>query len=186
MLSTLILAPHPDDEVFWCYSQLKPGTKVIHFAETTRLETSQEVLDGLGVEHRCLHEDDMILEDDFILMNAYVEQDIKRNRYSRMFIPCGSYHQDHQTINKIGKIQARPLSSSLKKVYEYPYVDHDDFRYNTVVPVNGAAKIQAMDKYLDSEAWIRYVIAYNGFVAAKYGRDQELMEPFRLLWSSEV
>lgn len=178
---TLILAPNPDDEIFWCYTFLNPNSKVIIATVTPNLDTSVEILDELRVPWECYEYRDLHLCDAKSDLIERLEHEIDVGGYDSIVYPCTSSHQDHQTMHDVMRIVTRPKHRRFHFLYEYPYWNDGMPVYNCfrAAPPD---KITAMHRFPDCDAWSRYIEAMNAFVAAHNCRPG-ICEPFNLIWS---
>ncbi|MCL5986940.1 MAG: hypothetical protein M1371_10335 [Actinobacteria bacterium] len=193
MIKTLIICPHPDDEINWCFSHLNKNSTVVILSENEiRSPISREVSNKIGYKlvEDCLYPD-LQFPEHFDEIHLYLESIILNNTYDRLLYTATSHHQDHITVNKIMRILTRPLANKFKEVYEYPYLTYDYTEYNAIFEVSeDKFKILSSCSYKDeinrltpTKSWVNYIKNFNTYIASRHNL-QGFYEPFRLIFKS--
>ena len=194
MIKTLIICPHPDDEIAWCFSHLNENSTVVLLSESkAKSPISREIANKIGYK---LIEDyiypDLQFPDYFdeilLCLESIIED--KKETYDRLIYTATSHHQDHITINKIMRILTRPLANKFKEVYEYPYLTYEYTEYDAVFKVS-----EDKFKYLSSyeiydnkqvtpiSSWVMYIKNFNAYIASRHNM-RGFYEPFRLIFKN--
>jgi len=181
----LVLAPHPDDEVLWCFSALKEGTNVLIFTDNERLETSVSICDELVSNVTALGYPDTRLPEHTRSIIRLLELELKKTQYDEIYIPSRAAHQDHVAVHDAAKIALRLGQGIRAKVIEYPYLDCGQFETNLYRHLSCselARKEDMIDLFVgvNQKFWKRAVITMNISLAAKFTLVGGL-EPFNTL-----
>lgn len=135
MISALIIAPHPDDEVYGCTSFLAEGTTVFYCSNShpdvspdTLSKEANEVAERTGVEaiwgNWPTNFLDSMPQGDLI---ASFEVLLARGRPGVVLLPAHSYNQDHRAVTSAMLTALRPHDETpfVKRVLLYE--QHDVF-----------------------------------------------------------
>jgi len=158
MATTLILAPHIDDEVLGCFSFLGPESHVLWFGLATIEQSSLEIRKaeaqalsqhfGFGftlLNHQLNHYHPADLIDD-------VEKAIHTIQPKTLLLPQPSYHQDHRSVFEAGFTACRHHEAIpfVRQVLVYEQVHaqrwpRNEFQAQLFNPILIESKLEAWD-----------------------------------------
>lgn len=163
----LVVAPHADDEVFWCYSVLKNSRVIVLGTRNPNNEAvSRRIAKELGYEMIYLNHPDCNYGSRFDLIKKEIEDIVAQMILEEVYYPCLTHHQDHNVVNQIMKIIVRPMRiPTIRKICEYPYWDMTEFEFNLVHGVN-PKKFSHVGMF-GEKVWTDYVTAYNEYIGKK-------------------
>lgn len=164
----LIIAPHADDEIFWCYSLLKGSTVIVLGGRTEDAKNiSRKLANEIGYTLILANFKDREYYNSFNEIRELIEKEVKIVKPEEIYYPAITHHQDHNTVNEIMNIIARPMRFPfLKKIVEYPYWDMKEFKFNSMRKVS-EAKFKYVKRFNEPQ-WIRYIESYNKYIANKF------------------
>ena len=158
--STIIFAPHVDDEVLGCFSFLEPSTHVVFGGVEDRpsldvrlaeLESSAEALgfsyNNLGHEVNRYESQALISPFDEAINEAHPDT---------VLIPEPSYNQDHRAVFEAAMVAVRPHDHNHRVdrvlLYEQPHsvmwpLSDTIASPNVFVPIDIEAKLVAYQRY---------------------------------------
>jgi hypothetical protein len=173
MSSSLILAPHPDDEVLWCFSALGNESRTVVFTYNERAATSEIIAGITGTDLVCCGFEDTLLPEYGHDLIEVIEKEITRKQYDTVFIPARSEHQDHQAVHDAAMTALRPGMGVKARVLEYPYVDHGSFTtnlYRWLSPEKMREKQIMLAKFQGKNLgyWTDSVLCWNTALAARF------------------
>ena len=178
-MATLIIAPHPDDELFWCFSALGKDTTVLQLSSTSAEPYVDDWLRKLDVA-RVIKNTFPVLGFDTRFDEMRMVLESVSGMFDVVYYPCDAYHQDHHAVWKAMKILTRPrVVGMFTEVYEYPYVGGYGFEGNVIRKVD-KRKLDMLKKFPDGY-WGEMVKTYNRSIGARYGL-QGHYEEFKLMW----
>lgn len=178
--NTLIVIPHPDDEIAWCYSQLNENTTVLLLSKSRRSPASQMLSRELGFELIEAEFPDLHFSEHFDEILKMIEDTARSKDYDRLFYTASSQHQDHATVNNIMRIMTRPLATHFNEVFEYPYLTYEYTEYNSIFEVP-ERKYELLKEFDMGKNWEHYIRSFNQFIAARHSKTG-YYEPFKLLF----
>jgi LmbE family N-acetylglucosaminyl deacetylase len=177
----IIIAPHPDDEVFWCWSALTEDSLVLilgtkkHVPQRGR--TSYYIAKELGYQLEfCSTPDNKMYLYQYELIQT-IERRLDGVSCRNIYVPAPTSQQDHTTAYQVMRSVIRPKRNKFERVYLYPYWDRK-LRYNTVVKVS-EQKFDYVRRYGYMD-WLDYIKALNRLVAVENCLDG-YAEPFSLV-----
>ena len=177
--TTLIIAPHPDDEILWCHSFLESGddVTVITVSPTPNQNLTQKAQKKYGFKLVELYFDNCHQHLYLSGILREIEDNIEEH-YTNVLIPSGRQHQDHIVSNVISKVVFRPRINRAQNVIEYPYWTYENFEENLIKKTSPYKYSLLMENGLID--WSKYVRTYNRYVAVKNGYNG-YYEPFKLI-----
>ena len=153
-VSTVIFAPHVDDEVLCCFSFLTAGTHVVYGGiedrpiVAVRREEAEASSKALGFTWESLKQP--VLEYVASDLIGLFESIIIEHEPTTVLIPDASYNQDHRAFYDAGLIATRPHDTLPRVdrvlIYEQPHsiiwpVDQPAPTPNVFVPIDADAKV---------------------------------------------
>jgi len=171
-MKALILAPHPDDPVFWCFSLLKPESKVIVFSDMDKTGISA-LLDEMQVPYQMHGVKDNHFPEYKPTLVHIIEQELQYGdfgeKYDTLVIPSRCHNQDHNAVWEAAKIAARQSARIPgMETWEYPYWTSFEYQFkpNRLKAVSKQLKQAAIARFPEVPQWIKYVSAYNQYLGA--------------------
>lgn len=175
----LIVAPHADDEIFWCYSVLKGSTVIVLGGRTEKAkEVSQKIAQDLGYDLYLYDFEDRGFYKYFNEIRNTIEGVVNSVKPEEIYIPSKTHHQDHNTVNDIMQIIARPMRLPyLRRIIEFPYWGLEEYKFNLIKEVQ-QKKFEHV-KLFGELQWERYIEGYNKHIANKFDYSG-YYEPFNI------
>lgn len=189
MVESLIIAPHPDDEVLGCSSFLNSDCHVLFMTKCkgARKAESEECSKIFGYSSSMAGWEDGYLSDIPKISN-YISQLVNEKKPKRVLIPYPSLHQDHRVTNHASLIALREYSGDILE-YEYPEgrSSFEMMSPNLYFPMTGEGikmKIEGMRAYYSQFRDGRDEHAINALsVIRGFECNTEHAEAFRLVRS---
>lgn len=159
-ITTLIIAPHIDDEVLGCFSRLSPESFVCYMgveersyvSAAERVEELKKAADKTGFTWKLFNNTVNNYQTQTLI--GQIEEQINTIKPHSLFIPHYSYNQDHRAVYDAALTASRPHDTNHfitgVFVYEQPHTilwPHKHFEPNYFIPINIEDKIATYRLY---------------------------------------